>query len=516
MDRQSLDYHAFCLRFAINLINNLEEFVSNIEPNDYEAAVTLLGSLRFIQSRLELWADKHLLTPLNQNYLLSDLSNPWMPTETSVHPDLSLPMPPLEFNSITNTSAGTGPTLDSIDINNASFLSTGTDMSPQSSGSTALNLSSCASNSVSVQTKGLHGDPAGLCGREISSQEPLSSTQSSRGRMAQPPFHETQFTLESKDCSTYPLIDQGPKIFGLPTTQGMGSSRKRTCVQPDLSGPCKRQHHSDVAGPTGNEDARRTAVIKRLQAPPVSCQVPVFQATDPPKAKTVHLAMAMRGHSAISQVWKLQQSTPSRQCVDLSDALIDRSLIGDVQQAALDRGIAICTSANQQTSLLRRLLTWHFAESVECSKGPIAKRASSAVVSQYAGESTRSRYSKLKYRGDLLHMICGSHRGLLPFIPLQRDDTCAIRDPESQYQYSATKKEFKDFEKIFQVNDSVTQVFCAIGTSFLDSWAYRDSCDFKYNDWLSKLQQDFNARSIQSMSDCLGHGVCGCSSRQGI
>ncbi|GAP88312.1 putative transcription factor jumonji [Rosellinia necatrix] len=319
-------------------------------------------------------------------------------------------------------------------------------------------------------------------------------------------------TLLCDECGICPFVNYVPNL-SVVSNASPGGSLKRSCVEPHSRRSPKRRQQFKATDPNHNdaeEDVRRAAVIKRLQAPPACCLAPVFPGTNLPSSKVIRLAMAMRGRSAIAQVWKLHQSIRSGRSADISGALIDRSLSGNTQKAALDQGIVICTGANQQSNLLRRLLTWHFSEAVELSKGPTAMRASSTTVTQYTGENPRSRYSKLKYRGDLLYMICGSHRGLLPFIPLQRDDDCGISDPESQYQYSATKKEFKDFEKIFQVNDVLTQVLCAIGASFLDSWGYKDPCDFKYKDWLYELQQDFNEEVIRSMSERLGRGVCGC------
>lgn len=319
-------------------------------------------------------------------------------------------------------------------------------------------------------------------------------------------------TILCEDCGLYPLVGYVPNLFAISDQM----ANKRSSVQLNSARPQKRcqrtkVHSSDSYNTNISEAARCAEVIKMLQAPPASCFAPKIAATSQPRSKIVHLAMAMRGRSAIAQMWKLQQGSQNDQFSDLREALIDRSLYGNTQQVALDKGLVVCTRANQQSNLLRRLLIWHFAEEVECSKSPTAIRVSSAVVSQYTGESPKSRYNKLKYRGDLLHMICGFHRGLLPFIPLQKDDACGIRDPESQYQYSATKKEFKDFEKLFQVNDALTSVLCAIGTNFLDSWGYKDPCDFRYHTWLQKLYQDFNEQTVESLSKSLGEGVCGCS-----
>ncbi|PTB57007.1 hypothetical protein M431DRAFT_506746 [Trichoderma harzianum CBS 226.95] len=330
-----------------------------------------------------------------------------------------------------------------------------------------------------------------------------------------------QPTTLCENCDFYPLVGLVPNLCSDSNQAVTKRSCKRPSTQPELGHIRKRHQQSKTVDTIWehtehDENARRAAVIKKLQAPPASCLIPIFQEGDLPCSKIVRLAMAMRGHSAISQVWRLYQSNNNSQFTNIRAALIDRTLTGNTQKMALDKGIIICTGATQQSNLLRRLLTWHFSEAVELTKGPTSIRVSSAAVTQYAGESPRSRYSKLKYRGDILHMICGSHRGLLPFIPLQRDDDCGIRDPESQYQNSATKKEFKDFEKIFQSNDVLTQVLCAIGTSFLDSWGYKNPCQFKYNDWLRELHRDFNEKLVQSMSDNLGRGVCGCSHKQKI
>ncbi|KAL7894362.1 hypothetical protein HDV63DRAFT_412940 [Trichoderma sp. SZMC 28014] len=322
-------------------------------------------------------------------------------------------------------------------------------------------------------------------------------------------------TTLCEDCGLYPLAGHVPNLFAV-SDQTANKSCKRSPVQLNPARPRKRCQRmkaprSDGYNTNISEVDRCAEVIKMLQAPPASCFAPIIAETSQPSSKIVHLAMAMRGRSAIAQMWQLQQAGQNDRFSDLREALIDRSLYGNTQQVALDKGIVICNRANQQSNLLRRLLIWHFAEEVECSKSPTAIRVSSAVVSQYTGESPKSRYNKLKYRGDLLHMVCGFHRGLLPFIPLQKDDACGIRDPESQYQYSATKKEFKDFEKLFQVNDALTSVLCAIGTSFLDSWGYKNPCNFKYDTWLQKLHQDFNEQTVESLSKSLGEGVCGCS-----
>ncbi|KAK5994699.1 Lysine-specific demethylase 4 [Cladobotryum mycophilum] len=310
-------------------------------------------------------------------------------------------------------------------------------------------------------------------------------------------------TFLCKDCGIYPLANQIPNLFPL-AAQG---------VTPDSGRPQKRRRQQESTslnsdnGEGDKNDAKCAAVIKKLQAQPAGCLVPFCVQSNLPRAKILRLTMAMRGRSAIGQLWKLQENVRNGQRVDLSEALIDRSLNSDIQQMVLDKSITICNGANQQFNLLRRLSTWHFAEAAELSKGAIAMRVSSKVVSQYTGDGVRNRYSKIKYRGDLLHMICGSHRGLLAFIPLQRDDHCGISNPESQYQNSATKRDFKDFEKIYKAKDALTQVLCAIGTSFLDSWGYKDPCEFKYNDWLDKLHCDLSHRTIKAITDQLGEGI---------
>ncbi|KAL7910076.1 hypothetical protein GGI35DRAFT_447801 [Trichoderma velutinum] len=314
-----------------------------------------------------------------------------------------------------------------------------------------------------------------------------------------------------KQCGLYPLIGRVDNLRAI-SIQETAASGKRS--QPDSGSTGKRRRRSETSLPDADiqpndEDARRTVVIRKLQTPPISCLVPTFSEADPPNAKILRLAMAMRGHSAITQVWQLRQDY-LKQSPNFAAALIDRNLSGHCQEEALHNGLAICAGASQGFNLLRRLLTWHFAELVQRSKKPTALRASSGAVKQWVGKNPRSRYNKLKYRGDLLHMICGSHRGLLPFIPLQRDDDCGIRDPEGQYQYTATKKEFMEFEKIFQLGDMATKVLCVIGTNFLDSWGYKHPCDFQYDDWLVRLKADFNEEQIRSISYELGDGPCGC------
>lgn len=109
----------------------------------------------------------------------------------------------------------------------------------------------------------------------------------------------------------------------------------------------KRLHQFKEA--EGGEDARRAAVIKRLQAPPASCLPPVFPETDAPNSKIIHRAMAMRGRSAIEQVCKLQQSNRNSQIANIREALIDKSLSGNIQKAALEVSISALAPLNSLT-----------------------------------------------------------------------------------------------------------------------------------------------------------------------
>ncbi|KZZ88759.1 hypothetical protein AAL_07960 [Moelleriella libera RCEF 2490] len=258
-----------------------------------------------------------------------------------------------------------------------------------------------------------------------------------------------------------------------------------------------------------DDDAQRASCVRQLSAQPASCLVPAFLATDPPKPNILRLASAMRSPRAVGQVCQIRQFLRNGPSAELNAALIDRKLTGQVSREALDRGITICKRANHFANLLQRVSTWHFSEVLEQSKSPVALRVSSDVVSQFMVDGTKSRYNRTKFRGDLLHMVCGWHRGLVAFIPLFKDPACGINDPEAQYQYQANKKDFETFKAIYGVSNSVTNVLCAIGTSFLDSCCYQDRLEFQYGDWLSRLQQDFSPACIQAMADQLG-GKCGC------
>lgn len=329
-------------------------------------------------------------------------------------------------------------------------------------------------------------------------------------------------TLLCKDCGLYPLANQIPHLYGispknialtrkfLPGQKKLGRPRKIRKIQEQTT---RSERNNCIGEPEydgGDGNEQLSAVIRELQGQPAACLVPTYIESDPPTVHTLRLAMAMRGHSAVTQVWRLRQSSQNDMSTNISMALIDRSLRGDSQRDALYNGITICDSASQQSNLLRRLSMWHFAETIEQSKSPIAMRVSSAVVNHHVEGGSRQRYHKVKYRGDLLHMICGSHRGLLAFIPLHRDNGCGISDPEGQYQNSATKKSFNDFSKVYEVNDDCTRVFCAIGTSFLDAWGYKDRYEFKYDDWLSQLYQGLSDELVHEMAMHLGRGICGC------
>lgn len=312
------------------------------------------------------------------------------------------------------------------------------------------------------------------------------------------------------DAGSRELPDPGPSSDASPLTDDglAGTEQALPVTVPRQQRPGHKRRQRKVSLGDG-DDAQRASFVRQLSAQPASCLVPSFLATDPPKPNILRLASAMRSPRAVGQVCQIRQFLRNGPSAELNAALIDRKLTGQVSREALDRGITICKRANHFANLLQRVSTWHFSEVLEQSKSPVALRVSSDVVSQFMVDGTKSRYNRTKFRGDLLHMVCGWHRGLVAFIPLFKDPACGINDPEAQYQYQANKKDFETFKAIYDINNSVTNVLCAIGTSFLDSCCYQDRVEFQYGDWLNKLQQDFSPACIQAMGDQLG-GKCGC------
>ncbi|KAH6604515.1 putative transcription factor jumonji [Trichoderma cornu-damae] len=152
-------------------------------------------------------------------------------------------------------------------------------------------------------------------------------------------------TLLCEDCGLYPLVGKVANLaaIALPKRmQVMAKTGNANIARPDSS-PFRKRRRIDEQGELissngeddvdeDEEDARRSATIKRLQAQPASCLVPAFSQKNPPKANILRLAMAMRGHKAIAQIWELRQSIRDSPSAEFNSALMNRKLTGDALQ----------------------------------------------------------------------------------------------------------------------------------------------------------------------------------------